>query len=236
MQSLYFYWKGIVPQKSIKLGRKHQNERWNKTIVWERMGKKWRRTWIKTINLDVIREESQEQDNKNDKDYIPEKKGRYEFNTFGKMNDDMPDEYKYHVTVKDLKDRVYTPSKLPSELYMFKRQIEGAIVTIANMLLGREWKPYNKHQTLDLDTLPSMRNILQIKPFFWSNGFECYSWRNNERWNHSHCISEWWFFTKWDWILYRSIIKRKWKATRFSYVWYFYRIEGIISWVRSSHT
>ena len=99
MQSLYFYWEGIVPHKSIKLGRKHQNERWNKTIVWERMGKKWRRTWIKTINLDVIREESQEEDNKNDKDYIAEKKGRYEFNTFGKMNDDMPDEYKHHVTV-----------------------------------------------------------------------------------------------------------------------------------------
>ena len=67
------------------------------------MGKKWRRTWIKTINLDVIREESQEEDNKNDKDYIPEKKGRYEFNTFGKMNDDMPDEYKYTSRFKILR-------------------------------------------------------------------------------------------------------------------------------------
>ena len=34
------------------------------------------------------------------------------------------------------------------------------------MLLGGEWKPYNTHQTLDLDTLPSMRNILQIEHFF----------------------------------------------------------------------
>ena len=65
---------------------------------------------------------------------------------------------------KIFKDRVYNPSKLSSELYMFKRQIEGAIVTIANMLLRREWKPYNKHQTPDLDTLPSMRNKLQIEP------------------------------------------------------------------------
>ena len=44
-------------------------------------------------------------------------------------------------------------SKLSSELQMSKYQIEGAIVIIANMLFGREWKPYNKHQTPDLDTL-----------------------------------------------------------------------------------
>ena len=34
------------------------------------------------------------------------------------------------------------------------------------MLFGREWKPFNKHQIPDLDTLPTMRNILQIEPFF----------------------------------------------------------------------
>ena len=50
---------------------------------------------------------------------------------------------------------------------MFKRQIEGAIVTIANMLLRREWKPYNKHQTPDLDTLPIIWKILKIKTFFF---------------------------------------------------------------------
>ena len=65
-------------------------------------------------------------------------------------------------------------SKLSSELQMSKYQIEGAIVIIANMLFGREWKPYNKHQTPDLDTLRSMRKILQIEPLL-RNGFECYS-------------------------------------------------------------
>jgi hypothetical protein len=49
---------------------------------------------------------------------------------------------------------------------MSKRQIEGSILTIANMLFGREWKPYNKHETPDLDTLPSMKNMQQTEPFF----------------------------------------------------------------------
>ena len=57
-------------------------------------------------------------------------------------------------------------SNLSSELHMSKRQVEGAIVTTANMLFSQEWKPYNKHQTPDLDTLPSMRNILQIELYF----------------------------------------------------------------------
>ena len=48
------------------------------------------------VDLGVVSKESQEEDNSSDKDYIPEeKKGKYEFNTFGKMNDDMPDEYKH---------------------------------------------------------------------------------------------------------------------------------------------
>ena len=81
------------------------------------------------------------------------------------MND-MPDEYKHPSHgLRSIGTELHTVmSKLSSELHMFKRQIEGAIVTIANMLFGREWKPFNKHQTPDLDTLPSMRNILQTEP------------------------------------------------------------------------
>ena len=42
------------------------------------------------VDLDVVSEESKEEENSSDKDYIPEgKKGKYEFNTFGKMNDDL---------------------------------------------------------------------------------------------------------------------------------------------------
>lgn len=34
------------------------------------------------------------------------------------------------------------------------------------MLFGCEWKPYDTHQTPDLHTLRSLRNILQIEYFF----------------------------------------------------------------------
>ena len=44
------------------------------------------------VDLDVVSEESQEEDNSSEKDYIPEeKKGKYEFNTFGKINVDIPE-------------------------------------------------------------------------------------------------------------------------------------------------
>ena len=87
--------------------------------------------------------------------------------TFGKMDDNMPDEYKHsRHGLKSVKSELYTVMpKLSSELHMFRRQIEGAIVTIASMLFDQEWKPYNKHQIPDLDKLSSMRNILQIEPF-----------------------------------------------------------------------
>ena len=44
------------------------------------------------VDLDVVSEESQEEDNSSEKDDIPEeKKGKYEFNTFGKINVDIPE-------------------------------------------------------------------------------------------------------------------------------------------------
>ena len=51
-----------------------------------------------------------------------------------------------------------------------------------------------------------------------------------------HCIHKWWFFAKWVRILCCSIINNNQRAIHFSNVWCFYRIEGIISWVRSNHT
>ena len=142
MQSLYFYRKGIVLHKSIKLDRKHQNERWKVADENSLMKK---REEIENnldkdpVNLDVVSKESQEEDNSSDKDCILyKKKAKYEFNTFGKMNDDMPDEYKHpHHGLRSVRTELYTVmSKLSSELHMSKRQIEGAIVTITNMLFG----------------------------------------------------------------------------------------------------
>ena len=100
------------------------------------------------VDLDVIGKESQDEGNSSEKDYIhEEKKGKYKFNTFRKINDDMQDEYKYPCHgLRSVRTELYTfMSKLLYELHMYKRQIEGAIVTITNMLFGQEWKPYNKH-------------------------------------------------------------------------------------------
>ena len=93
------------------------------------------------VDLDVVSEESQEKDNSSEKDYIPEKKkGKYGLNTFGKMNDDMPDEYKHPLYgLRSARIDLYTiMPKLTTKLLMFKRQIEGAIVTIASILFGRK--------------------------------------------------------------------------------------------------
>ena len=81
------------------------------------------------------------------------------------MNDNMPDKYKH--PRHGLRTKLYTVmSKFSSELQIPKCQFEDAIVTTANILFGQEWKPCNKHQLPDLDRLPTMRNILEIEPFF----------------------------------------------------------------------
>ena len=62
------------------------------------------------VDLDVISKERQEEDNSSNKDYIPkEKKGKYQFNNFGKMNDDMPDEYQHPLhSLRSVRPALYT--------------------------------------------------------------------------------------------------------------------------------
>ena len=99
------------------------------------------------VDFDVTSEESQEEDNSSDRDDIPkEKKGKYGWSTFGKTNDDMPDEYKHpRHGLRSVGTELYTVmSKLLSELQISERQIEGAIVTIAKIFLSRDGKPYKK--------------------------------------------------------------------------------------------
>ena len=47
------------------------------------------------VDFDVVSKERQGEDNSSGKYSIPEKKGKYESNTFGKTNDNIPDEYKH---------------------------------------------------------------------------------------------------------------------------------------------
>lgn len=121
MQPFYFYRKGIVIHKSIKLaeniktkdGRKEQlkREEIEKNLNKDR------------VDFDVVSEESQEEDNISDKDFISdEKKEKYGFKLFGKMTDDMPNEYKHPLHgLRSVRTELRTVmSKLSSELHMSK--------------------------------------------------------------------------------------------------------------------
>ena len=47
-----------------------------------------------SIDFDAVSKESQMEDNSSDIEFISkEEREKHEFNTFGEMNDDMPDEY-----------------------------------------------------------------------------------------------------------------------------------------------
>ena len=56
--------------------------------------------------------------------------------------------------------------KLSSKYHMSKSQIEGSIIAIANILFWREWRPYAPREEHDLNTLPSMKNLVHTEPYF----------------------------------------------------------------------
>ena len=111
MQSFYFYRKGIVLYKPIKLGKKHEIERWKKINSLRKKREKMEKNLDKNpVDLDVTSQERQEEGNSSNKDCIPkEKKGKYQFNNFGKMNDDMPDEYQHPLhSLRSVRPVLYT--------------------------------------------------------------------------------------------------------------------------------
>ena len=56
--------------------------------------------------------------------------------------------------------------KLSSKYHMSQNQIEGSIITIADTLFGREWRPYTLREEHDLNTLRSMINLVHTEPYF----------------------------------------------------------------------
>ena len=88
---------------SLKGKREKKESRWDKYPV----------------DLNMVSKECKREDNSSGKDYIPEElKKKYWFNTFGKMNDDMPDEYKHpRHGLRSVRTELYTVmSKLSSDL------------------------------------------------------------------------------------------------------------------------
>ena len=114
--------------------------------------------------------DNRDDENSEDEDYSPEKKkGKFKFNvTGGKRNDLLPEEFQYvRYGLRSVRPEIYSVmNKLSSVYHMPKTQIEGSVITVANLLFGREWKPYSEHETPDLNTLPSMNNLQQVEPYF----------------------------------------------------------------------
>ena len=78
------------------------------------------KSWDKyPVDLNVVSKERQREDNSDCEDYVPgEWKGKYGFNTFGKMDDGMSDEYNYpRHGLRSGRTELYTVmSKLSSDL------------------------------------------------------------------------------------------------------------------------
>ena len=71
------------------------------------------------------------------------------------MNDDgIPAQYCYPCfALRLVWQELYTVMfKLVAELHMSKRQMEGSIIAIENLILGRSWKPHDKYSNPDLNT------------------------------------------------------------------------------------
>ena len=80
----------------------------------------------------------------------------------------MPERY-CHVRYGDsrVENEIYCViQKMSSELHMSKRQIEGSILAVANILLERDWKPYKIKGVVDSKTLCSIKNIQYTEPLF----------------------------------------------------------------------
>lgn len=100
------------------------------------------------------------------------KKSKYEFNNvIDSTDDELPFKYR-HIRdgPRSVRPEIYfVISKLSSVYHMSEAQIEGSIVTIANELFGRkdfgEWKPYNKENISDNNTLPSMSNVRRTERY-----------------------------------------------------------------------
>ena len=74
-------------------------------------------------------------------EYNPKnKKGKYEFDIDSRSSNDMPERY-CHVRYGDrrVKNEIYSVmQKMSSEVHMSKRQIEGSILAVANILSERD--------------------------------------------------------------------------------------------------
>ena len=78
----------------------------------------------------------------------------------------MPNKYRHvRESERKVREEIYSVMHLmSSKLHMTKRQIEGSIIAVANIVFDMDWKPFQPKGVQDLNTLPSMKNILHTEP------------------------------------------------------------------------
>ena len=106
----------------------------------------------------------------NNDEYVPEAKRMYIFNRYYEESNsgDMPEIFCFvRHEERSVRPEVYSVMhKLSSAYHMSKAQIKGSIITIANMMFNREWKPYKPRQEPNCNALPSMKNLLHTESHF----------------------------------------------------------------------
>ena len=103
-------------------------------------------------------------------DYEPDPKVRkgYEYvDTIPVEDDNMPPEYRYpRQGPHSVKLEIYQAMHIMKAKYhMSAQQIEGSLITIANVVFGRKWKPYCANEKIDNHSLPSMSNARRTERY-----------------------------------------------------------------------
>ena len=86
----------------------------------------------------------------------------------GSNSDKTPDKFWYvRYNDKSVRPELYSVMhKLSSKFQMSNNETEGSIITIANTLFGRKWRPYTSRKERDLNKLPSMKYLVHNEPCF----------------------------------------------------------------------
>ena len=130
--------------------------------------------------LDRVLGNSENSDSNSESDnYVPPdaKKGKYDadYNELCEIYDisapgsskGMPNKYRHvRESERKVREEIYSVMHLmSSKLHMSKRQIEGSIIAVANIVFDMDWKPFQPKGVQDLNTLPSIKTFYTLSHF-----------------------------------------------------------------------
>ncbi|XP_034016356.1 uncharacterized protein LOC117501562 [Thalassophryne amazonica] len=81
--------------------------------------------------------------------------------TLTQPGDELPLKYQHiRESIRKVRPEFYeTIDKLKSCYHMSEAQAEASVITVGNRMFGRNWKPHDEPEVIDLDTLPESKSI-----------------------------------------------------------------------------